>query len=454
VLDEADQMLDMGFRDELEAILQKAPEERHTHLVSATFPPEVKKLTKRYQQDPVHVEGTALGAANADIEHVAHVLNARDRYAALTNLLLLTEDRRVLAFVRTREDTTRLADQLETDGFRAMPLSGDLTQAQRTRTLAAFKRGTVQVLVATDVAARGLDVPDVQYVVHMDPPIDAETYTHRSGRTGRAGQKGTSVLLVPRAQERGVRRLCSEAKAKMQWRPVPTAQEVAAARDEQRFARLSAACQQAAAEGHEAAAHPAKGQAALAERLLAAHDPATVVGVLLALNDGGGRPAPAAIASFVPPPQAPPPRKARPLDDAPHGDRRSDGGEFDGGGPQGEFVAFRINWGFADGADPRRILAHVCRRGGVPSNCVGAIDVGRTESVFEVAAAVAGTFAQQTSRRDPRDPHLYIHRAHGPIERGGGDRGHGPRHSRPPFAGRPPRHDRPRGFAPHHKRRG
>lgn len=420
VLDEADQMLDLGFRDELEAILEKAPAERRTHLVSATFPAEVKKLTRRYQRNPLHIEGTALGAANVDIEHIAHLLNARDRYAALTNLLLLTGDRRILVFVRTREDTTRLADQLDGDGFRALPLSGDLTQAQRTRTLAAFKRGTVSTLVATDVAARGLDVPDVHCVVHMDPPIDGATYTHRSGRTGRAGQKGTSILLVPRAQERAARRLCSEARVAMQWRPLPTAAEVAAARDEQTVQRVEAAL---------ATPSPAH-RLAIAARLLTTHDATQLVAALLG-QAGGGAAAPTQIASIAAAAAPPPPRD--------RGAARKDA--------PGEFVSFRINWGQHEGADPRRVLAHVCRRGQLPSNAVGAIDVGRTTTTFEVAAHLASEFARQVAKRDPRDPHLFIHRDDGgPRGHDDGPHGHAPRpFRRPPvrpFQGpgrRPPR---------------
>ena len=420
VLDEADQMLDMGFRDELEAILAKVPAERRTHLVSATFPPAVRGLTKRYQRDAVHIEGTALGQANVDIEHVAHLLNARDRYGALVNHLLLAGDVRVLVFVRTREDTTSLADKLETDGFRAMPLSGDLTQAQRTRTLAAFRRGTITTLVATDVAARGLDVPDVQSVVHMDPPIDGASYTHRSGRTGRAGQKGKSVLLVSRSLERGARRLISEARVPMQWRPVPTAAEVQAARDEQTMAKLTAALD---------AQVPATAQQKLAQRLLADRDPVAVVATLLGELGGGPVVEPFAVHSIAPHGGAAPGRVTAPP--APH-HHRADGGsphrDEDAPPQQQEgFVTFRINWGVADGADPRRILAHVCRRGGVDSKQVGAIDLRRFESTFAIAAEVAGAFAQRVRRRDPRDPHLAIH----PYE---GRKGKPPK--RPPF--RPP----------------
>ncbi|MCA8977406.1 MAG: DEAD/DEAH box helicase, partial [Planctomycetes bacterium] len=201
VLDEADQMLDLGFKDELDGILERLPADRRTHLVSATFPHAVLELADRFQRSPIRIEGSAQGSAHADIEHVAYRIGSREHYQALVNLLLLAGDERMLVFVRTREATTTLADNLAADGFASMPLNGDLAQTQRTRTLAAFRRGTIRTLVATDVAARGLDIADVTVVVHYDLPLDGATYVHRSGRTGRAGQKGQSVMLVPKSRE-------------------------------------------------------------------------------------------------------------------------------------------------------------------------------------------------------------------------------------------------------------
>lgn len=233
ILDEADQMLDMGFRDELEAILEALPKERRTHLVSATFSGEVKRIAERFQKDPVYLEGSPLGKANEDIEHIVHVVGFRHRYDALINVLLRTRGEapesdpgRTLVFTRTRADTMEIADRLQKDGLRAEPLSGELAQAQRTRTLAAFRAGQVDLIVATDVAARGLDVQGVDLVVHLDPPTDPDAYTHRSGRTGRAGRKGTSVLLLPPQARGRVERLLRMARINPQWAPVPSAQKI------------------------------------------------------------------------------------------------------------------------------------------------------------------------------------------------------------------------------------
>ncbi|MCA8949074.1 MAG: DEAD/DEAH box helicase, partial [Planctomycetes bacterium] len=221
VLDEADQMLDLGFKDELDGIVDQLPDERRTHLVSATFPRAVLELANRFQREPLLIEGTAPDAVHADIEHIAYKIGSREHYGALVNLLLLAGDERTLVFVRTREDTVALADRLHADGFAALPLNGDLAQRQRTRTLDAFKQGTVRTLIATDVAARGLDVESVTRVVHVHPPIDSATYVHRSGRTGRAGNKGQSLMFVTRPLAARAERLYRGANVEPRWTTIP-----------------------------------------------------------------------------------------------------------------------------------------------------------------------------------------------------------------------------------------
>ncbi|EDM80071.1 DEAD/DEAH box helicase-like protein [Plesiocystis pacifica SIR-1] len=227
VLDEADQMLDMGFRDELDAIVAELPESRTSHLVSATFPREVRRLADAFQGDEARtVQGTALGAPHQDIEVTCYSVDMGNRYPALVNLMLLASGRRTLIFVRRRIDTDTLASQLASDGFSALPFSGELSQAQRTRTLEAFRSGIVNTLVATDVAARGIDVADIATVIHADLPTDHANYTHRSGRTGRAGRKGASWLLVPRRAEGRIRRLLSSAKVEPNWATPPTPKKI------------------------------------------------------------------------------------------------------------------------------------------------------------------------------------------------------------------------------------
>ena len=274
VLDEADRMLDMGFSDELDAIVESLPPQRRSHLVSATFCPVMRQISDRFQADGVlHVEGTALGEANADIDHVAHLVQAGDRYAALVNALLLAQGQRVLVFVERRDSATFLAEDLASDGFPALPFSGELSQAQRTKTLHAFRTGTIPILVSTDVAARGIDVPDISLVVHMAPPADADGYTHRSGRTGRAGRRGRSLLLVPFRAQRHVTRLLSQARVDVDWQPVPTPEKIRKAITKRTRKRLHTRL----ADG----AGPSPTALQYAQRLLDSHDPATVIAALL-----------------------------------------------------------------------------------------------------------------------------------------------------------------------------
>ncbi|WP_437630493.1 DEAD/DEAH box helicase [Sorangium sp. So ce854] len=474
VLDEADQMLDLGFREELEAIAGRMPAERQTHLVSATFSREVRALADRFQRGAVSVQGTRPGAANGDIAHVAHLVLPAERDAALVNLLLLAPGERTLVFVRTREGAAELADKLTALGLPAGALSGDLEQRERTRTLDAFRSGAITTLVATDVAARGIDVPEVGRVIHADPPGDPEIYTHRSGRTGRAGRKGTSVLLVaPFAREHALR-LLRRAGVEAAFRPAPSPDDVLRAADERLAAELAPARRDGVGAGTGDGAGEAGEEAArerpaaateprlmeLAARLLADADATELVAALLARAKHTGPCAPQPVTAIAPPRAEPPPRDraAGPRGGAVHrggafhrggaghrgdavhrgdaghrGDavHRGDAGHRGGvahrgdaghrGGParRGDaehaprlpFVPFQVNWGERHGADPRRLLALVCRRGGVSSQQIGAIRIGSTASVVEVASPAAPEFARAVNQPDARDARIRIVRA-------------------------------------------
>jgi ATP-dependent RNA helicase DeaD len=276
VLDEADQMLDMGFKDDLDAIVAELPPERRSHLVSATFPIAVRRLAARFQGEALELEGTRLGQANSDIEHHAHVIPAGERYAALLNVLLYSLGERCLVFVQRRSDATEVAERLCQEGLAALPLSGELPQAQRNRTLLAFKTGTVNVLIATDVAARGLHVDDISMVVHAELPRDPNTYTHRSGRTGRAGRSGQSVLLVTPSERRRAERLLQLANIEVKWSPVPSAKKI-----HQRLTK------QVRSDLHTRLEQPTTDAAALeyANKLLGGYPPEQVVAALLQMAE-------------------------------------------------------------------------------------------------------------------------------------------------------------------------
>ena len=333
ILDEADHMFDMGFRDELEAIVEQLPAERRSHLVSATLPNGVRRLADKFQKDPLHIEGTQLGAANQDIEHIAHQVEQRDYYGALVNLLLLNECQRCLVFVERRVDVAALTTKLAGDGFPVQSLSGELPQAQRTRTIEAFRDGSIKTLVATDVAARGIDVPNIELVIHMDPPSDTDTYTHRSGRTGRAGRQGKSVLIVaPRGRAR-VQRLLRYARLDINWAPAPSASRVRKHLRKRFHRELGARITSEEA--------PTQKQIDYAKQLLDGREPAEIVAALLDLAEPRPVCEPAQISE---------PRESR------------EQGRPERPGSSGG-VRFKINWGGKTGAATNRILGHVCRRG-------------------------------------------------------------------------------------------
>ena len=215
VLDEADEMLDLGFREDLETILKAAPAERRTLLLSATIPPEIRAMAKRFQRDAVAIDprrsqpgGATASQAHDDISYVAHLVSGGDRLGAVVNVLRASDSERAIVFVTTREAVADLHAALIARGFAATAISGDRAQAERDRALDQLRRGEVRILVATNVAARGLHLPDVDLIVHADLPLNAESLTHRSGRTGRAGRKGTARLRdlhaggTPRARKR------------------------------------------------------------------------------------------------------------------------------------------------------------------------------------------------------------------------------------------------------------
>jgi len=447
VLDEADRLLDLGFRDDLEAILAFAPKGHRTHLVSATFPREVKALADATQHDPVHVEGTRLGAANADIDHIVHLVDARERVGALINILLANPDEQTLVFARTRADVASIARELKDCGFAVSSLSGEMDQSARNRALSGFKRGDLRVLVATDVAARGIDVQDIARVVHAEPPSDADSYTHRSGRTGRAGRKGTSAILAIAAQLARTTFLLQRAGVAFRFEPIPSAEVIRGAADERTAAALLAD-DAAEASGLDERTW------ALAKRIVAEGNVTRALARLLTRTRYAGPTAPRDVRVVEPSGSrgrfAPdrsgesmrgsglrarsggdgrglrdarglrgarsagdgaPLRDSRgPRDAAPMREERGPGEER---GPRGRTVAwvpFHVSWGESQGADARRLLAVMCRRGEIRGTDVGSIRVSDSYSVVDIASHVADGFARAAGAPDPREPAVVIRR--------------------------------------------
>ena len=222
VLDEGDLMLDMGFRDELEAILGALPEDRGTWLFSATMPDEVRALADRYLHDPLTLSLVEEGEQHADILHRVYMIPARRRFEGLVNILLWEHPVRSLVFCHTKMESIEIAQKLQDHGFSAAALQGDMTQNERNAVLASFKSGSIPCLVATNVAARGLDVEGVTHVIQLGLPDDRETFVHRSGRTGRAGNEGVNLTLLSPSEVGKFRDMLRGTQMKVEWLDIPS----------------------------------------------------------------------------------------------------------------------------------------------------------------------------------------------------------------------------------------
>ena len=226
VLDEADEMLNMGFSESIDAILEGVPEDRNTLLFSATMSREIERIAKGYLHDYKEI---VVGSRNEGAEHVNHIyymVNAKDKYLALKRLVDFYPRIFAIIFCRTKIETQEVADKLIRDGYNAESLHGDLSQQQRDLTMQKFRQHTVQLLVATDVAARGLDVDDLTHVINYGLPDDIENYTHRSGRTGRAGKKGTSLSIVHSREKHKIRNIEKEIGKQFEQGTIPSAEEI------------------------------------------------------------------------------------------------------------------------------------------------------------------------------------------------------------------------------------
>src|SRR6056297_119271 len=234
VLDEADEMLDLGFREDLEFILDETPEARQTLLFSATVPNAIAKLAQSYQRDAERISTVGEQKQHADIEYRAMLVAARDSENAVINVLRYYEAPNAIVFCNTRAMVSRLTTRLSNRGFSVVALSGELTQSERTNALQAMRDGRARVCVATDVAARGIDLPKLDLVVHAELPGSHETLLHRSGRTGRAGRKGVSALVVVPSSRKKAERILKFAKLTAEWGAAPSAEDIEA-RDQQRM---------------------------------------------------------------------------------------------------------------------------------------------------------------------------------------------------------------------------
>ena len=377
VLDEADEMLDLGFREDLEFLLDATPKSRRTLLFSATIAREIAALAKRYQRDALRIDTLVRNQAHGDIEYRAIRIPPSDVERAVVNVLRFFDSRATLVFCATRDNVRHLHANLQKRGFAAVALSGELSQEDRTQALQSLRDGRARICVATDVAARGLDLPDLGLVIHADLPTNKETLTHRSGRTGRAGRKGVCVLLVPHPKRRRAETLLASANINAAWSGPPTAAEIRTL-DQERLLADPILTETATAE-----------DLALGRTLIANSNAEEIAAALIRLYR-----------SRLP--------VAQDLSDVtPMSERREEQRPDSRGyknadrdvAPVREKHArpenttwFSLNVGRQGNADPKWILPLICRLGNVTKQDIGAIRIFDTETKFELAEERAEAF--------------------------------------------------------------
>ena len=396
VLDEADEMLNLGFREDMEFILETTPDTRRTLLFSATFPRGIVALAKQYQQQAFRIEVAGDEGGHADIEYRAVRIAPGYVEHAVVNVLRFFESPSALVFCNTRDAVRHLQAALLERGFSAVALSGELTQNERTQALQALRDGRSRVCVATDVAARGIDLPSLDLVVHADLPNDAEVMQHRSGRTGRAGRKGVSVLLVPPARRRRAELLLNLSGTDAVWGTAPQADEIRKL-DHERMLKDAVFTEETTSD-----------DLMLARALLAERSPEDIAAALARLyrarlpspedildaGEGSGRPRDGRSRENA--------RTSR-GDDRPAGPRSKTGKSSSRHGMAEAGVWFRAAIGRRKNAEARWLLPMICRRGGIDKRDIGAIRIMDTTTEFEISERVADSFAVKIRRPDKED---------------------------------------------------
>lgn len=373
VLDEADEMLKMGFREELELILTSAPRERRTLMFSATVPKTIIGMTKKYQKNAVRINTASGAKQHLDIKYRALNVAKADEENAIINVLRYYDAKNAIVFCDTRVAVNRMTSRFNNRGFSVVSLSGELSQNERSHALQSLRDGRAKVCIATDVASRGLDLPDLELVVHASIPKNAEVLLHRSGRTGRAGRKGVSVLIVPNAGRRRVERLFGTAKIKAEWADPPSADDVFKRDDERLLAELTLS------------PPTAENEIEIVESLLKAHSHEQIATAFVRQYR----------ATHTAPEELMKAGSYEPKDnydanrDSGSGSRKSRGRDnFENS------VWFSLNLGRKQKAEPRWILPMLCKSGGLDKRDIGAIKISEAKTFVEIAHAGVEDFVK------------------------------------------------------------
>jgi ATP-dependent RNA helicase DeaD len=353
-LDEADEMLNMGFREELELILNASPTERRTLMFSATVPKSIVGMTKKYQRNAVRVNTAAEAKQHLDIDYRVMTVANADRENAIINVLRFYNAKKAIVFGDTRVAVNRMTQRFNNRGFSVVSLSGELSQAERSNALQALRDGRAQVCVATDVAARGLDLPDLELVIHADVPRSREALLHRSGRTGRAGRKGVSALIVAPSRRRNAERLLRDAGITADWGEAPSADAIIAKDNERLLGNMTLD------------EEVTEDEKTLVARLLKAHSPEHIATAFIRQYRRG---------QSAPEDLLPADYKPSKTERAASGPREN----FDDG------VWFSLNVGRKQKAEPKWILPMLMKSGGLKKGEIGAIKIIDKETFVEVA---------------------------------------------------------------------
>lgn len=368
VLDEADEMLDLGFRDDLEYILETTPEDRRTLMFSATVPRSITNLAKRYQNDALRISTASEEKQHVDIEYRALMVNHRDVENGIINVLRYYDAKNTIVFCATRAAVARMTSRFSNRGFSVVALSGELSQEQRSHALQAMRDGRAKICIATDVAARGIDLPELELVIHADLPTNKETLLHRSGRTGRAGRKGVSALMVPANLRGRAERLLRWANVDATWANPPSADDILARDDERILADplLSDPIEET--------------ETAFIEQLLSTHS-AEQIAAAFVRGHRNAKSAPEELMEISVKParnQKGQGRGAdRDFDAPPRGPRQT--AEFE----NGKWISLSI--GRNQKAEPRWLLPMLCKSSGLTKRNIGSIKIRNEETYVEIS---------------------------------------------------------------------
>ncbi|WP_027231351.1 DEAD/DEAH box helicase [Phyllobacterium sp. UNC302MFCol5.2] len=405
VLDEADEMLDLGFREDLEFILGEAPEDRRTLMFSATVPKPIAQLAKQFQNNALRISATSEKEQHSDIEYHIMPVAPRERENAIINALLYYDAQNTIIFGSTREAVKHLTSRLSNRGFNVVSLSGELSQAERTNALQAMRDGRARVCVATDVAARGIDLPNLDLVIHADLPNNSETLLHRSGRTGRAGRKGVCVLIVPPSRRRTAERLLQGAKLATSMVPPPDAAAINK-RNRERILNDPSLTETVAED-----------EADFVRELLEKHSPEQIAAAYLR-QQMAARPAPEELSS-TPSHVLEPMRKGSRFDERPERGERADRGVRSARNTEFESGAwFSVSVGRKQRAEPRWLLPLICKAGDITKTDVGSIKILDTETRFEITASKADDFLARIKQYGSGEKGVNITRSEGPGSAG------------------------------------